>query len=247
MKIFIFADPHFGSAEVSCRTRRPSLSLEKLKSLSDLIAGCDRIVCLGDIVDGTGSSETDAPYISELSSYLHSFGVPADAIMGNHDCKSFTLDEFCRIGGFRKAPYAAFCGGGEVCSLYAARDIALIFLDANYLSNGTRALYEHSDWTDANLPDSQLAFLAGTLAALPEGTEAYIFVHQCLDPGVESRHIIKNAAAARNIIETNRDKVAAVIQGHYHKGAENIVGGVKYITLPALCELDEKPYLILEI
>jgi hypothetical protein len=246
MKIFIFADPHYSSAEVTNRTRRPSLSLEKLRTLSPVITGCDRIICLGDIVDGTGSAETDAPYLSVLSSFLHSFGVPVDAIMGNHDCRSFTEEEFCRIGSFRKAPYVTFCGGGEVCSLGASPDAALIFLDANYLSDGGRALCEHSDWTDANLPESQLTFLAGTLSALPDGTEAYIFIHQCLDPGVESRHIIKNAPAVRNIIEANREKVAAVIEGHYHKGAENIVGGVKYITLPAMCELDAKPYLILE-
>jgi len=244
---FIFTDPHYSPAAITNRNRRPSASLEKLRSLSHIISRCDRIICLGDVIDGSGSAGADAPYLSALASFLHSFGVPVDALMGNHDCRSFSAEEFCACGNFRPAPYVAFCGGGEVCSIGASSDTALIFLDANYLKDGDRAYREHSDWTDANLPQSQLTFLTDILDEIEDGKQAYIFVHQCLDPGIEERHIIKNAPAVRKIIEANRDKVAAVVQGHYHTGADNIIGGVKYITLPAMCVLDSKPYMLLEI
>ena len=42
-------------------------------------------------------------------------------------------------------------------------------------------------------------------------------------------------------------KVKLVIQGHYHKGADNIINGIRYLTLPALCEKSDDYYMILDI
>ena len=48
----------------------------------------------------------------------------------------------------------------------------------------------------------------------------------------------------REIFEKS-GKVKSVFQGHYHKGAENETGGIKYITLKAMCE-NEKAYYIID-
>ena len=42
-------------------------------------------------------------------------------------------------------------------------------------------------------------------------------------------------------------KVCMVLQGHYHKGNENIINNIPYITLPAMCEGEENSFLILEL
>lgn len=239
MKIFVFADPHYSDIEVSCNTRRPSRSLEKLRGLTDVIARCGRIICLGDLTDKCETYNECGARLSEISGFLHSFGVPVDALMGNHDCQSFTADEFSRIGRFRTAPYCTATG-----------DTTLIFLDANYLKDGHRAYRTHSNWTDANLPDDQFIFLGEALARTPRGGRAIVCLHQCLDPAAEPRHIIQNAAEIRALLSRTaamRGIGIHALSGHYHRGGANEVDGVSYTTVPAMCELDRIPYIILDV
>ena len=42
-------------------------------------------------------------------------------------------------------------------------------------------------------------------------------------------------------------KVKLVLRGHYHPGAEAVVSGIPYLTVPALCEGEAIPFRILEI
>ena len=62
----------------------------------------------------------------------------------------------------------------------------------------------------------------------------FFFLHQCLDPGVEQRHILQNAAEINALLQTGR--TAAVFQGHYHPGFRSVRNGIPYVTLAALCE-----------
>ena len=87
--------------------------------------------------------------------------------------------------------------------------------------------------------------LRDTLAR-PETEEAFVFVHQNLDPDVESHHIIRNAEEVRAVIRES-GKVKAVFQGHYHPGHEAVIDGIPYHTLPAMCEGEENRYVIAEI
>lgn len=50
MKIGVFADPHYCSSEVLCRTRRPRLSYEKVRQVMEAFRqnGADYAVCMGD-------------------------------------------------------------------------------------------------------------------------------------------------------------------------------------------------------
>jgi hypothetical protein len=81
---------------------------------------------------------------------------------------------------------------------------------------------------------------------MPETEEAYVFVHQNLDPTVESHHIIRGAEEIRAILRES-GKVKAVFQGHYHPGKESVIDGIPYHTLPAMCEGEENRYMITEI
>jgi manganese-dependent ADP-ribose/CDP-alcohol diphosphatase len=42
-------------------------------------------------------------------------------------------------------------------------------------------------------------------------------------------------------------KVKTVFQGHYHPGHENELNGIRYITLPAMCEGEENRFAVYEI
>lgn len=122
-------------------------------------------------------------------------------------------------------------------------DRTLIFLDACFSSAGTPYSPAGLDWTDAYLPQEQLDRLKAVLA---ECTSAYIFVHQCLDPYSEHRHIVKNAEEVREVIRAS-GKVLAVYQGHYHRGMESVVDGIAYHTLPAMVEGEGNRFCMMEI
>lgn len=62
-----------------------------------------------------------------------------------------------------------------------------------------------------------------------------MFVHQRLDPASERRHLVKNAAAVRKVLEAS-GKVRAVITGHQHDGGQCKVNGIPYYTLRAMVE-----------
>lgn len=75
--------------------------------------------------------------------------------------------------------------------------------------------------------------------------EAYLFMHQNIDPHIRADHCLCNAEEIRAILEES-GVVEAVYQGHYHPGHEEICNQIRYVTLPALCE-QENAYWILDI
>ncbi|MBQ4354601.1 MAG: metallophosphoesterase [Clostridia bacterium] len=236
MKIGLFTDPHYCTKDVTCRTRRPLLSYGKIREAMQAFADAevDLVICLGDLVDECGTEEENTAEIVRLTEMMRSFGVPFFSLMGNHDYENFRHKEFCRYAN--PAPGMMRCG-----------DSTLIFLDANYSSEGIHRVYKRHeiDWTDAYVPRNQSRNLAEILAQ-PETVSAYVFLHQNLDPDVEKRHIVRNAAEIREIIRAS-GKVRAVYQGHYHPGHENVINGIPYHTLPAMCEGEENRYFIAEL
>lgn len=238
MKIGMFSDSHDSDKAVTCTTRRPSMSYGKIREAMEAFreAGCDLVLCLGDLVDCCDTFEEDCARIGALSGLISSYGLPFYCLMGNHDYQNFDRAEFASRTSY--PPF--FLRFGE---------ITLIFPDANYMDNGTPegVIYRKDaiDWTNAFLPDDQCAKLRDVLA--DEGTvNAYVFLHQNPDPHVERHHIIRNAGGIREILRQS-GKVRGVYQGHYHPGHESIIDGIPYITLPAMCEGEGNSYRIIEI
>jgi len=96
------------------------------------------------------------------------------------------------------------------------------------LASGVRA--ERGD-VYANVPDWELAWLGKTLAIAPGPT--VVFGHQCLDPSADPNHLVRNAAAVREVLERS-GKVAAVFTGHEHNGGGCVHNGIFCYTLRAL-------------
>lgn len=201
-----------------------------MKSFAD----ADCVICLGDLTDDSGSDEANAQRLKEISAAIHSYGKPFYCLMGNHDCDAFEWDAFNELTGGAIPPFCLRNG-----------EKALVFLDANYDANEMRYSVGKVDWTDTRIPSDQIAALDRLLKD-PDIDEAIIFVHQNLDPNVQWQHIIANSGEIREML-SNSGKVRRVIQGHYHPGYDSIIDGIRYHTLPAMCEGEKNYFEIMDI
>jgi len=234
LKIGLFTDAHYCRAERLCRTRRPSLSLEKIREAMTFFQKeqVDLCICLGDLCDHgeNDTKESVTECFREAVSLILSFDIPFYLVPGNHDYLMMTGEEIfdvCR------------CPAPPCVIRFGARQ--LILLDANYRANGVRFDRAGVEWTDANLPDAQLTFLKAALA--DAAGECVVMIHENLDPLIDERHVVKNAADVRTLLE-NSGKVRTVIQGHYHKGGEHVINGIRYVTLPAMCEGEKNSFAV---
>lgn len=232
MKIGLFSDPHFSTALVTCGNRHNSASLEKIRKAMQYFCaqGCDMCVCLGDLIDKESSHEQERHNLKEVAAVLDEAMLPIICLMGNHDAFAFTPEEFYAILGKHREPRLIQDNGRN-----------LLFIDACHFKTGAHYAPGDSDWTDTFYPHTEQ--LCKTLKGLTGKT--YLFMHQNIDPGIQANHRLSNDAVIREIIDAT-STVCTVIQGHYHPGYQSEINGVEYITLPAMCEGDNRT-TILEI
>lgn len=237
MKIGLFTDCHYCKAEYLGPTRRPSLSINKIKEAMDefKLNHVDMVFCLGDMTDHDESStkEQIIECFKEAMQLISSYNIPFYLVPGNHDYLVMTANDMEREAGYKIPPYTV-----------ETKAHSFIILDANYRSNMVRFDTAGVNWTDSNLPPHQVEFLKSELKNAAK--KCIILVHENLDPSVDKMHIIKNAEQIRAIIKDSR-KVSLVIQGHYHKGKESEIDNIPYITLPAMCEGESNSFKILEL
>lgn len=234
MKILLFTDSHYCSRENACKTRRPILSYAKIDDMLNACPDADLILCLGDFIDDGGDPAANITHTETLMARIRADGRPFLTLMGNHDCHAFTREAFGALTGNAVPPLVLHEGA-----------TVLIFLNAGFSDDGTPYAPGKINWKNSWLPPEQLDAMRNALTD-PGVRDAYVFVHQNLDPGVQVDHIIRNADAARAIIAES-GKVRTVYQGHYHHGHEAVIDGIPYITLRAMCEGEENSYRIVEI
>ncbi len=237
MKIGLFTDCHYCHAEYLGPTRRPILSLNKIREAMEVFASnnVDMVFCLGDMTDHNEEStrEDIISCFKEAMWTIEHYSIPFYLVPGNHDYLVMTAEDMEREASFKIPPYTI-----------ETQTHNLIVLDANYRSNMVRFDKAGVEWTDSNLPPHQVEFLKNELAKATK--PCVVLVHENLDPSVDKMHIIKNADEIREIIK-NSNKVSLVIQGHYHYGNESIIDNIPYITLPAMCEGERNYFKILEL
>ena len=230
MKIGLFADPHYSSQELTGGNRRNNLSLGKMRAALEhfAAAGCDRVICLGDLTDTEDTKEKEIANMGEIAALFSEFSMPVHVIMGNHDAYVFTAEEFY-----------ALLGGCEPVDIHEEGK-HLLFLNTNYTASGIPYTPHGFHWDDVGLPDPE--GLREQLAAL-DG-DVYLFMHQNVDPAIPAQdHRLANADEVCAIIEDS-GMVKAVYQGHFHWGNRSSRGGVEYITLPAMAVYDETCMII---
>ena len=220
MKIGLFSDAHYSSA-VSTGLRLNNQSLRKIREAYADFAeqGCELVVCLGDLIDTEPTPDREAENLAEVGRVIRESGIPTVCVRGNHDAFAMGAARFYEILGIPAVE--------ELCPVGKR----LLFLDACYSRDGRPYVPGDIDWTDTFYPYAER--LAERLRRGKEDT--YLFVHQNLDPAVECHHRIANADALMELIRET-GVVKAVYQGHYHPGCDSEYDGVRYITLPAMCE-----------
>lgn len=226
MKIGIFTDSHYSSAEITCGNRYNSRSLDKIKEAYDFFERekCDLIICLGDLIDKEESHDREKENLAKVSAVMNESPIKTVCLMGNHDAFAFEKSEF--YGLLQQSEP----------EILKKDNKTLIFIDACHFKCGRHYKPGDEDWTDTFYP-----YLDKLNKHLSEADgDVYVFIHQNLDGCVEKQHILYNADEINDIIfKSNR--VKAVYQGHYHPGMSSNYRGVRYITFPAMCE-NEKAY-----
>lgn len=228
MKIGIYSDPHYSSQEITCGNRYNSRSLKKMqRAYKDFTsAGCDLIVCLGDLTDTEDTREREIANMRELSALFADCPIPTVCVMGNHDAYVFEPDEFY-----------ALLGGCEPLDRVDG-DKTLLFLSANHNPDGTPYHPHAFHWDRCYIPTDGLA---ERIAAAPG--DVYVFLHQNLDDACPADHRPTNGDEVQEILARS-GKVKAVYQGHFHWGQDTVKDGIRYVTLPAMCCYDNTHKII---
>lgn len=231
MKLGIFTDSHYSSQELTCFTRQNSKSLKKINEAFKYFVEekCDLVVCLGDITDKEDNHCQEIANLEKISADLKKYDVETRVVMGNHDAFSFEKDEFYSILGEQYRPE----------NIYGEKNI--IFLDACYFKSGVHYMPGDDDWTETFYPHTdELKEILSKITG-----EAYVFMHQNIDPTIEDDLRLYNDAEIRDILEKS-GKVKIVFQGHDHFGKRTEHNGIQYITFEGMCE-KEGAYYIFEI
>ena len=238
MKLGIFTDSHYCRDDVRNRTRRPALSIRKIEQAINAFkaAGVELCLCLGDLIDKGRTPEEPTECLAEIMQLLRASAIPYRLLSGNHDSRVFGIAEFSEQTDTPPSP-----------CLLDTDTHRLIFLDASYSSDMTHyrnTAPESYSWKDSNLPPEQLNFLQSALRSSQK--PCVVLLHQNLESEADPHHRVNNAQAARQIMEES-NKVSLVLQGHYHKGGDRMENGIRYLTVPAMCEGEENHYLILDL
>ena len=228
MKIGIYSDPHYSSQEITGGNRYNSRSLDKMRgAYRDFEeAGCDLIICLGDLTDTEDTKEREIANMREIAAFFAACPIPTVVVMGNHDAYVFEPEEFYDL-----------LGGCEPTDRVVDGK-ALMFLSANHNPDGSPYHPHAFHWYACHLPTEDLA------ARLEAATgDVHVFLHQNLDAACPDDHRPHNADEACRIL-ADSGKVKTVYQGHYHWGADTQKDGIRYVTLPAMCCFDNTHKII---
>ena len=101
MKIGLYSDPHYSSHELTGGNRYNNRSLDKMKAAyADFeAAGCDLIVCLGDLTDTEDTREREEQNMEQIAALFAACPIPTVCVMGNHDAYVFEPEDFYALLG----------------------------------------------------------------------------------------------------------------------------------------------------
>ncbi|MBL7188139.1 MAG: metallophosphoesterase [Phycisphaerae bacterium] len=224
----IVTDCHYADAEAA-GTRFYRQSPDKLAECVELMNAekVDFLIELGDFKDQNTPpvEQKTLSYLEAIEEVFQKFHGPAYHVLGNHDLDSISKEQF-----LTRAENTNIDSDRSYYSFDVNR-LHCIVLDANYRGDGADCDHGNFDWTDANVPTAELAWLVQDLAAA--SGPVIVFTHQLLD-GIGSVYV-KNADQVRQILQAS-GRVLAVFQGHHHPGSYSNIAGIHYYTLKALVE-----------
>jgi len=231
----LLTDVHYADKKAA-GTRYYRESIRKLDEATGRLADTkpDFVVELGDLIDAADSVAAEKRFLRTINDTLTTTPAATHYVLGNHCVYTLTKEEFLGEVG-RPRSYDSFDAAGY----------HFVVLDACFRSDGVPYGRKNFDWTDANLPQPEIAWLQADLAA--SHGPVLLFIHQRLD--VENHFGVKNATAVRKVLEAS-GRVLAVFQGHSHQNEHQEIAGIHYCTLAAVVEgsgTENNAYATLEI
>ncbi len=220
-RIGIVTDSHFADRDTS-GTRHYRESITKMSEAVGKFAEAQiqLAVELGDFIDAAPTVKEEIGYLKSIEKVFARCQVPRHYVLGNHCVYTLTKEEFLAQVPQKKSFYSTDFG-----------DLHLVVLDACFRTDGVDYQRQNYDWTDSNIPASELDWLGADLKKTTK--PSVVFVHQRLD--VEGHYGIRNAAAVRQVLEKS-GAVLAVFQGHNHLNEHRQIKGIHYVTLAAMVE-----------
>lgn len=176
------------------------------------------LVVMGDLVNGNSAHHAKR-MLREVSALCDTFRGDIHFMPGNHDLDYLSKSEF----------YNALGRGGDKSRFnFEAGGYRFICIDGNFSPDGTEYAAGNFQWQEAAVPEEELDWLRGRLAAslLP----VIILSHQRIDK--ETRFAVRNHDQVRSMISLV-EKVKAVFQGHNHEDDLLQIGETSYYTLSA--------------
>lgn len=242
LRFGIVTDIHYADADtVGSRFYRHSL--DKLQECIELMNAerVDFLVELGDFKDQDNPAveQRTLSHLEAVERVFQRFHGSTYHVLGNHDEDSISKPEFlARVENTNVDPRRSYYS-------FDCKAVHFVVLDANYRADGANYDHGNFDWTDANVPAMELAWLEQDLATA--GRPVILFIHQLLDGAGDV--YVNNAEDVRQILEES-GKVLAVFQGHHHAGSYSRISGIHYYTLKALVEgpgADNNSYAIVDV
>jgi len=213
-------------------------SAEAMNRLYDVVnrlkaGGISSLLVMGDLVNA--SSEQNAQrLLREVAALCDILGGTVYYMPGNHDLDCISKKQFFEALGQErdKARFHFELGG-----------YTFICIDGNFSPDGTAYNRGNFIWEQSFVPEEELDWLRGRLAASLQPT--VVVSHQRIDK--DCVHAVRNHAAVREVI-SQAGKVKAVFQGHNHVEDLQQIDGTSYYAIgahvdgagPALVWLDAK-------
>ncbi len=180
--------------------------------------GVETVVIMGDLVNGTSASHSKR-LLREVSALCDGFKGKIHFMHGNHDLDYLSKPEFFNaLGRVGDPSRFEFKAGGYT----------FLCMDGNFSPDGTEYETGNFQWQESYIPEEQLEWLHGRLAASLQ--PVIILSHQRIDK--ETCFAVRNYDQVRNMISLST-KVTAVFQGHNHEDDLLQIDGTTYYTLSA--------------
>lgn len=221
VRIGLMTDLHYAD-KVPAGTRHYRETLAKLEEAAQRF-GQDKPVCLvelGDLIDAADSVDVERNYLRTINQKFSAICGDRHYVLGNHCVDMLKKEEFLGVVEQSRSYYSF-----DRCGVH------FVVLDSCFRSDGQPYGRKNFQWTDANIPASELEWLEGDLGA--SAGPVIVFAHQRLD--VSGDHGVRNGAAVRSVLEAS-GRVLGVFQGHSHQNDLQDIGGIHYCTLAAMVE-----------
>jgi alkaline phosphatase len=234
----LFTDLHAHDIDSPLERKWMTHTAERLGSFTSAMndLAVDFVVQLGDFINGWvvfGADPGDPARIPSILAWADglyaAFHGPRFHVVGNHDVFNLDKSQIRDILGIERSSLSFDVGGFH-----------FVILDVQYAEDGSDLANTYSG-VAGYIPDAELAWLRDDLA-VHATRPAVVFVHQMLDSYVEEwgRPLVANQADVQRVL-SDAGNVIAVLQGHDHAYAHDVVSGVHYVTFEALVDRGGPP------